>query len=189
MVIPDWNFEHVIPLVREVPPEQQHISGNRSPYEATMTQVVERFATTPERVQLLHDFMDYRHALYSAGVTEGFQWVNGSFVEHVEVTDRPNKEPRPYDIDIVTFYHRPDQPAPELDYLFSPSLTLDRYNIDAYCVVLGTEATTHFVESVAYWYGMWSTRRLDQVSKGFVKIDLDPEHDPQAREALHTVKI
>ena len=66
------------------------------------------------------------------------------------VTDRLDKEPKPYDIDIVTFYHRPDQPPPELDDLFRPSVTRERYNIDAYSVVLGTEATTYFVESVAY---------------------------------------
>ena len=108
MVIPDWNDQHVIPTVRDVPPEQQGLTENRSPYVATLCEVVKRFANTPERIQLLHGLMDYRDALYAAGVTDGFQWINGSFVEHVEVRDRPDKERRPYDIDVVTFFHAPD---------------------------------------------------------------------------------
>ena len=77
MAIPDWEL-HVIPPVRPVPPEEQDLPENRSPYEATLLQLVERFVTTPERVKLLHDLMDYREALYGVGVTEGFQWINGS---------------------------------------------------------------------------------------------------------------
>lgn len=189
MVIPAWNNDKVIPIVRKVPPEQQHPTENRSPYDATMAEVVQRFATTPERVQLLHDFLDYRSTLYAAGVTQGFQWINGSFVEHVEVADRPDKEPHPNDIDFVTFYHRPAEPPPELDDLLRPQTTRERYNIDAYSLVLGTDSTAHLIDSITYWYGMWSMRRHDQVSKGFVQVDLDPENDPQARAALNAVKL
>lgn len=189
MVIPDWNDQHVIPTVRDVPPEQQGLPENRSPYDATLLEVVQRFASTPERVQLLHHLMDYRDALYTAGVTEGFQWINGSFAEHVEVRPRPSQEPRPYDIDVITFYHRPEQPPPELDDLLRPSVTRDKYNIDAYSLVLGTESTAHLVDSITYWQGMWSTRRRDHQPKGFVQVDLDPENDPQAREELNAVSL
>ncbi len=188
MVIPDWEL-HVIPPVGPVPPEQQDLPENRSPYEATLLQLVERFATTPERVKLLHDLMDYREALYAVGVTEGFQWINGSFVEHVEARDRPGKEPKPYDIDVVTFYHQPDDQPPEFHDLFRTSMIRDRYNIDAFNLVMGTPTTNHLVESVAYWYGMWSTRREDQMPKGFVQVNLDPEHDPEARQALSEIQL
>ena len=188
MVIPDWEL-HVIPPVRPGPPEQQDLVENRSPYEATLLQLVERFATTPERMKLLHDLMDYRESLYAVGVTEGFQWINGSFVEHVEARDRPGKEPKPYDIDVVTFYHQPDDQPPEFHDPFRTSIVRDRYNIDAFNLVMGTPTTNHLVESVAYWYGMWSTRREDQMPKGFVQVNLHPEHDPEARQALSEIQL
>ena len=103
MVIPDWTSKAVIPMVRPVRPEEQALPENRSPFEATMTHVVERFAFTPQRARLIHNLIDYRNALYAAGITDGFQWINGSFVEHVETRPRPGKAPRPDDIDIVTF--------------------------------------------------------------------------------------
>ena len=49
MAIPDWEW-HVIPPVRDVPPEQQGLPENRSAYEATLKEVFQRFAFTPERV-------------------------------------------------------------------------------------------------------------------------------------------
>ena len=188
MDIPDWEL-HVIPPVRPVPPEEQDRPENRSPYEATLLQLVERFATTPERVKLLHDLMDYRQDLYAVGVTEGFQWINGSFVEEVEARDRRGKEPKPYDIDVVTFYHQPDGQPNEIHDLFRPSTVRARYDIDAFNLVMGTPTTNHIVESVAYWYGMWSTRREDQTPKGFVQVNLDPEHDPEARQALSEIQL
>lgn len=189
MVIPDWDGQHVIPPVRDVPPEQQGLRENRSPYEATLLQVVQRFAFTPERVRLLHQLMDYRNALYAAGATEGFQWINGSFAEHVEVRPRPNQEPRPYDIDVVTFYRPTEQQTLDLEELLRPRTTRDRFNIDAYGVTLSMELTAVMVEAIAYWQGMWSARRDDHLPKGFVQVDLDPDNDPKAREALNAVRL
>ena len=63
VVIPDWDSRAVIPTVRDVPTEQQGLPENRSPYEAALLHLVERFATTPERVRLLQGLMDYRNAL------------------------------------------------------------------------------------------------------------------------------
>ena len=189
MVIPDWDDQNIIPPVRDVPPGQQGLPENRSPYDATLLEVVQRFANTPDRVQLLHNLMDYRDALYADGVTDGFQWINGSFAEHVEVMPRPGKEARPYDIDIVTFYRPPDEQPPELRELFDSTAMSDKYRIDAYAVVLDTALTVHTVETIAYWQGMWSTRRSDRQPKGFVQVDLDPENDPQARQALNEIRL
>ena len=189
MVIPDWNPQAVIPTVRSVPLDQQALPENRSPYEAALFHLVERFATTPERDQLLHDLLDYRSALYAVGIIEGFQWINGSFVENVEVRPRPDKEPRPYDIDVVTFYHPQEDEPPELLDLFNPAVTKDRYNIDAYYVTLDVPLDADLVEAIAYWHGMWSTRRDDQTPKGFVQVELNPEHDLEAREALNAIRL
>ena len=83
-----------------------------------MTHVVERFAFTRQRARLIHNLIDYRNALYAAGITDGFQWIGGSFVEHVETRPRKGQAPRPHDIDIVTFYHLPGPQTPETNELF-----------------------------------------------------------------------
>ena len=148
MVIPDWNSKAVIPIVRPVRPEERALPENRSPFEATMTQVVERFALTPQRAGLIHNLIEYRKALYAAGITDGFQWIDGSFVEHVETRPRPGQAPRPHDIDIVTFYHLPGQQTPETIELFSASATSRRFNVDGYGIPLGVKFTATQVESM-----------------------------------------
>ena len=189
MVIPDWTSKAVIPMVRPVRPEEQALPENRSPFEATMTHVVERFAFTPQRARLIHNLIDYRNALYAAGITDGFQWINGSFVEHVETRPRPGKAPRPDDIDIVTFYHLPGQQTPETDDLFRSSATRQRFNIDGYGIPLGVKFTADEVEAITYWYGMWSLRKDDHEPKGFVQVHLDPHNDPDALRALNEMKL
>ena len=56
-------------------------------------------------------------------------------------------------------------------------------------MVLGSELTTDIVETKVYWYGMWSTRRSDQMPKGFVQVELDPENDHKARLALNEIRL
>ncbi len=173
MKIPDWNNQAVIPPVRDdVPPERQSEIEYRSPYLTTINDVIDRFATTSSRVQLLHGLLDYRRALYDAGITQGFQWLDGSFVENVEARPRPGKEPRPYDIDVVTFYHPPADGRPEPPELFKLTSTREQYSIDSYGVPLGEPLDQELVEAISYWHGMWSLRRQDQQPKGFSKSTL-----------------
>ena len=153
MVIPNWDSKAVIPIVRPVRPQEQALPENRSPFEATMTQVVERFALTPQRGGLIHNLIEYREALYAAGITDGFQWIDGSSVEDVETRPRPGQPPRPNDIDIVTFYHLPGQQTPETIELFNVSVTSQRFNVDGYGIQLGLNLTANDVESITYWYG------------------------------------
>lgn len=72
-MIPDWNDQAIIPHGRDVSPEDQSRPEYRSPYLTTIDDVIDRFATTPDRVVLLRGLLDYRRALYDAGVTQGFQ--------------------------------------------------------------------------------------------------------------------
>lgn len=189
MVIPDWTSKAVIPMVRPVRREEQALQENRSPYEATMMHMVERFAFTPHQARLIHNLIDYRTALYAVGITDGFQWINGSFVEHVETRPRPGKAPRPCDVDVVTFYHLPSQQTTETDDLFRVSATRQRFNIDGYGIPLGVEFTADEVEAVAYWYGMWSLRIDDNEPKGFVQVHLDPQNDSNALRVLKEMQL
>ena len=55
--------------------------------------------------------------------------------------------------------------------------------MDSYFVEINQEPPEVLVERSAYWYSMWSHRR-NQAWKGYLQIDLNPEHDADARERL-----
>jgi hypothetical protein len=143
-----------------------------------------RAGTSPERRAILDGLLRFRAALHQAGLTTGFQWLDGSFLEQIETLE--NRSPR--DMDVVTFYHLPpglDQRALAQSYgeVFSQPQAKDRYSIDAYFVMLGNPLDTFLAGRVAYWYSMWSHRR-DGLWKGFVQVDLDTTHDPEGRNRL-----
>jgi len=114
----------------------------------------------------------------------GFQWLNGSFHENVEV----NEARDPNDIDVVTFYKLPvgfnqQQAALQFADVF-PKSELEQiklkqtYFVDAYIVSLGLPGPI-LVQQSAYWYSLWSHRR-DATWKGYLQIDLDPQEDALA---------
>jgi len=71
----------------------------RSPYVVGLLDVVERFATTPERIRILDGLLRFRADLHQTGIVSGFQWLDGSFMEQVEILEhRP-----PRDLDVVNF--------------------------------------------------------------------------------------
>ena len=97
--IPHWNAQGLIPPMDVASP----VSANRSPYMVTLNDLVMRFGISIARCRILDGLLRYRAALHGLGVTRGFQWLDGSFLEHIEVLDsRP-----PNDIDVVTFFHLP----------------------------------------------------------------------------------
>ena len=71
----------------------------RSPYRATMTELVATFGTSPPRCNLLFGLIKYRELLASLGYIDGEQFVNGSFVENVETRE----ERDPGDIGVSAF--------------------------------------------------------------------------------------
>ncbi len=95
-MIPDWNLAAVVPPVR---PGAQGHSPDRSPYIVSLPQIVERFATSPQRIRILRGFMAYRTELKARSISSGFQWLDGSFLEDKEslLGESPN------DVDVVTF--------------------------------------------------------------------------------------
>ena len=118
------------------------------------------------------------------GLVRGFQGLDGSFLEHVELLEnRPSN-----DIDVVTFFRLPGgttqaiiaQRAPEL---FPAGLAARqvfelRFRVDPYLVSLDAPAEL-VVERSTYWYSMWSHRR-NGAWKGYVQVDLAPADDGAA---------
>ena len=53
----------------------------RSPYPVPLKDLILRFATSPEKKAILIGFLKYRAILHQFGATEGFQWLDGSFMK------------------------------------------------------------------------------------------------------------
>lgn len=183
-MIPAWTMASILPPVR---PGHAGHSPDRSPYIVPLWEVVEQFTATPERMAILHGLLDYRAALHEAGLVSGFQWLDGSFMEDVEVREsRP-----PEDVDVVTYFHLPDGETQlslfaKVGNLLSNAHVKTIYSVDAYPFVLGEPSTARHVKQISYWYSMWSHRR-DGMWKGFIQVDLDPQEDLAAAQILSAV--
>ncbi len=184
-MIPAWNNSAVLPPVR---PGQPGHSADRSPYLAPLSEVVQRFAISPERITVLRGLIDYRNELRRLGVTNGFQWLDGSFVEHKEALFNAPPE----DVDVVTFFTLPAGVSDEAAFvarnldLFDPSLSKKRFRVDAYAMVIGNLLEVADVQQISYWYSMWSHRR-NGIWKGFVQVDISPNGDQVEVELLNQI--
>ena len=124
--------------------------------------------------------MRFRRELHALGFASGFQWVDGSFLENIEVLDgRP-----PNDIDVVTFVDGPVDSAVDdrVQAVMDHEYVKREYLVDHYFVELNLPPE-QLVSWSAYWYGVWSHRRSTQW-KGFLQIDLDLRDDLTARQIL-----
>jgi len=179
--IPPWNLSAVLPPIR---PGQPGHSSDRSPYRVSLVEVVERFAHSHERIRILRGLVDYRKELFQAGMNHGFQWLNGSFMEHKEALEGN----APNDIDIVTFYLLPGNLSQEAlitnhPQLFDREKIQESYPVDAFYHQLGDPLAPSDVRQISYYYSMWSHRR-NGVWKGFVEVKLSSEEDDQATALL-----
>lgn len=154
-----------------------------------MLEVVERFCSNPDRVSILNGLLTYRGQLYGLGIQDGFQWLDGSFMEDIET--RSGRSPN--DIDVVTFFRLPQGQTqqslfedPQARALFDIANTKPTYRVDAYPLILGDRMEEWHVHQISYWYSMWSHTR-DQHWKGFVRVDLDPGADVLARQFLEGI--
>jgi hypothetical protein len=130
----------------------------------------------------------YRGRLHVAGLTTGFQWLDGSFLENIELIETRD----PNDLDVVTFFSLPvgvtQQQVLSLAPDAFPTNSSERatvksvYFVDPYFVSLGSRAPL-LVRQSAYWYSMWAHRR-NSAWKGYLQIDLDSGEDALAAVQL-----
>ncbi len=178
--IPDWNAQGLLPPISELAPT----SYERSPYRVSLVDLILRLATTPKRTSILEGFLSFRSALHNVGLIRGFQWVDGSFMENIELIE----ERDPGDIDVVTFYHSPvgktqQELIEQHQHLFDSGNTKEDYCVDAYYKELDGDNPEVLVWQASYWYSLWSHRRTRQW-KGFLQIDLSPAEDEVAKANL-----
>ncbi|MEO7331644.1 MAG: hypothetical protein ABI193_23925 [Minicystis sp.] len=179
VAIPAWTADGVLPPVNA----SQPVSPERSPYVVSLTDYVLRFSDTPERRAVLGGLLRYRAALHAVGLVSGFQWLDGSFLEHVEVVEGR----APNDVDVVSFYRLPAgvsqaQLARSAGTLLDHSSVKADYCVDGYLVHLGMDAE-RLTRQRAYWYSVWSHRR-SQLWKGFVQVSLATAEDAAAAATL-----
>lgn len=178
-MIPQWTVDGVLPPINQIDP----LSPNRSPYETDLVSLVDRFATSRERCAILHGYLEHRKALHKIGLIDGFQWLDGSFIEYIEVIEsRP-----PGDIDVVTFLRITDEffdklTPGEQQVLTDHAWIKQQFKVDFYPQSLHEDPEV-LVSMSSYWYSMWSHRRTMQW-KGFLKIDLAPHDDCEASDLL-----
>ena len=180
VTIPAWNAQGILPPIDPDAPT----SGNRSPYRVSLVDFVLRFGNTESRRRILDGLLGFRSALQTMGLISGFQWIDGSFLENIEVLEE--RDPR--DVDVVTFFRMPDgmnqesllQASPQL---FDQRAAKERYCVDAYFVQLNAGAPESLVDQSIYWTSVWSHRRSGQW-KGYVHLDLAPGDDKAARSNL-----
>ena len=169
-----------------LPPYTSHATDEegRSPYPASLVELISRFGFTAKRREILTGFLNFRAALHAAGIVQGFQWVNGSFVEDKMWT----RGSEPDDIDLVTFYRLPSnynqsEFYSNFPHLFDQPGNKDRYHSDTYFVALDTGNTHYLSRWIAYWNSLFSHTRAYQW-KGYLEIDLSDAEDVAARNAL-----
>jgi hypothetical protein len=170
-MIPAFNHSHVLPPFLGATVSY----GEASPYITSAAELVQRFGFTPERRTILESFLALRAKMRRLGFAEGFQWVDGSFVENIEAhADRP-----PSDLDVVSFVHSPPglsatQVQALMDAnpdLFVKERCRDEYRCDLMVINLGKKPEK-LVQDVRYWYGLFSHRRGDHVWKGLLQIPM-----------------
>lgn len=180
-MIPKWNMSGIIPPIQ---PGTHPAGPDRSPYTVTLESVIDRFSTTQKRTQILQGFLEYRRHLHTLGMINGFQWLDGSFLEDIETLEgRP-----PNDMDIVTYFHLPNKDTQATllarsGKIFDNGYVKQTYSIDAFYEVLGEPTTANHVKKISYWYSLWSHRR-NSIWKGFLQVSLDDKADANAADLL-----
>lgn len=118
----------------------------------------------------------------------GFQWLDGSFLEDIETRDhRP-----PKDIDVVTVYWGYDLPfqlrlMANFPEVANPALSKANFSVDHYPFDAGFNPILT-LEWTRYWILLFSHNRLG-VWKGMLRIELNtPAEDAAARKEIAATK-
>jgi hypothetical protein len=185
MPIPAFDSNGVLPPHLGDPRQP----GDLSPYPCTIVEICHAFATSNERKEILLGLLQFRSRLHTLGVTVGFQWLDGSFLEDIE-----NLESRaPKDVDVITFYQPTSvghtyRISTAVREFWDRDMAKRNFKVDHFPVDMGHNPFLT-VEMTRYWIGLFTHRR-DGVWKGILKIDLNtPAEDSAATDFLSTLNL
>lgn len=183
-MIPDFTHSGVLPPFTSSDPTDPN---GISPYKITLAELATKFLTSEIRKNILIGFLSYRTELKKLGFVQGFQWIDGSFVEDIE----KNQQRPPNDIDIITFADRPASITTNQEWIdffnanqniFNPVLTKTNFMCDAYHVDLDLPQE-YIVRQSSYWYGLFSHQRETYLWKGLLEISL-ADNDEEVMDAI-----
>ena len=186
MSIPDFDLDDLLPVfIRED-------VNARSPYATDMQELVDKFAVSPERIDILYKFGEYRDILRKIGFIEGFQLINGSFVENCD-----NEKGPPRDIDIVNLLRRPSEYKNKTDWLTFVEKHKSTYFDKEYCKT-HYFCDSHFIDldylpidnarRIFYFFGLFSYQRRTNRPKGLLQIDIQDKNDHIAMQQLDRIR-
>lgn len=174
MPIPSFTIDGVLPPY--VGPNGPGGSfEDLSPYEVSAVEVVITLGNTENRRDILRKWLNYRSQLRAAGITEGFQWLDGSFLEQKE----------PNDLDTVSFIYRPAIAVQLEDWnafihgnfsLFDRGSLRQQFRLDNLFIDLHGHPET-IVDVTRYYMGLFSHRRGDDLWKGMLNVRLENAQD------------
>lgn len=179
MAIPAFNHSNVLPPHLGDPRQSSHVL----PYPTNVLEVCEHFATNAKRIVILEGFLKFRAKLNLHGLNEGFQWLDGSFVEDKE-TDQGME---PNDLDIITFYYGRnvdfnEKLANAIPEFGNPLLAKQNFLLDHYPVDLLYKPDA-LVQQTSYWQQLFSHNRSG-LWKGILRVELEYSLDQQAKQYL-----
>ncbi|WP_315837528.1 DUF6932 family protein [Bradyrhizobium prioriisuperbiae] len=182
MPLPDFNIDGVLPPF--VGPDGPGGSPeDLSPFQVSVLEIVHGLAFSEGRKTILRGWLLHRKALRAIGFNDGFQWIDGSFVEK-------GKEPK--DIDVVTFFRRPSNATTATALalhrqanraIFSRAQVKAAFHVDFMPIDLqGTPEG--LVGMTRYYTSLFSHRRDDFLWKGMLQVSMDGAEDQDALDFL-----
>lgn len=173
-MIPDFNSSGALPpyLIGSDPTAREDVS----PYTVNFNEFCNRFAFSPERIEILEGLIRYCSNLQSIGITQGTFWIDGSFTEDVEkIRNRP-----PSDIDFVCFINPNECGMDRIQWrqIFSknqdtlqPGRSKLLFKCDAYIIDLSAPPMA-IVNNTSYFFGLFSHQKITNLWKGMLKMEL-----------------
>ena len=175
--IPDFTISGVLPPYLGMTPAN---GAAMSPYQTTLARIAGKLCGSPERKEIFRGLIAYRQQLADIGLSDGFQWLSGSFMEDIEGLETRH----PNDVDVVTFCHRPPGAGDDVAFgaffaahrhLLDARLVKPAFKCDSYLVDLNMPPT-NVVNQARYWFGLFSHRR-GGLWKGMLQIPLSVTQD------------
>jgi hypothetical protein len=160
-----------------------------SPYPATSFEVILRYGVSRERIDILKGWLSHRSALRAIGFRQGFQWLDGSFLE----------DKTPKDLDVVSFVY---MGAPSFEnieaawhartsniQIFDRGTVKAAFHVDLFSVDL-LDSPELLVGATRYFFGLFSHQRSTLIWKGMLQVRLEDDgSDESASEMLQALEV
>ena len=174
MPIPNFDHNNVLPPHIGNPTQRDDLS----PYPCSILELCHRFDTSIERIEILKGLVKFRQTMTANGIISGFQWIDGSFLENIEISEiRP-----PNDIDVVTFFGglnhtKQNNIKNKFPEFADPVLAKKKFKVDHYPVDYSYSPDVT-VEMTRYWIQLFTHNR-NNVWKGILRVPINTQIDDQ----------